>query len=96
MPEILLTPEMLRSEAEKMNSQREQMTDVVNKIKALVDSLESGWHGQTQQFFVNSFNEKKTIYDKFAEDMLAFATFMKNYAAAMESADSTTRGKLPV
>ena len=94
MPEIQLTPEMLRSEAQKMNSQRDQLTDTVNKIKTLVDSLESGWHGQTQQAFVNSFNEKKTVYDKFAEDMGGFATFMTNYAAAMENADTSARSSL--
>lgn len=94
MPEIQLTPEMLRSEADKMNSQKDQLTDTVIKIKTLVDSLESGWHGQAQQAFVNSFNEKKTVYDKFAEDMLGFATFMKGYAAAMENADATARAEL--
>ena len=63
MPEIVLTPEMLRSEAQKMTTQKNNLTDTVNKIKTLVDSLEGGWHGKAQQAFVNSFNEKKAVYD---------------------------------
>lgn len=89
MPEILLTPEMLRSEAQKMTTQKNSLTETVNKIKTLVDSLEGGWHGKAQQAFVNSFNEKKAVYDKFAEDMGTFVAFMQGYAASMEQADAS-------
>ena len=94
MPEILLSPDTLRSEASKMDSQREQLTDIVMKIKTLVDGLEAGWHGSAQQAFVNSFNDKKPVYDKFAEDMLAFSTFMKQYADAMESTENNSLSQL--
>ena len=94
MPEILLTPELLKGEAQKLSTQRDQLTEAVGKIKTLVDGLESGWHGKAQQAFVNSFNEKKTTYDKFAEDMGAFYQFLTQYAQAMEAADSESTSQL--
>ncbi|MBQ3647085.1 MAG: WXG100 family type VII secretion target [Synergistaceae bacterium] len=88
MPEILLTPELLRSEAGKLGTERTNLDEAVNKIKSLVDSLESGWHGKAQQAFVNSFREKETVYRKFSEDMGAFQAFMQGYASSMEASDS--------
>ena len=89
MPEISLTPETLRSEASKLGNQRTQLDDAVNKIKTLVQGLEAGWHGKAQQAFVNSFNEKETVYRKFSEDMGAFQAFMEGYAASMEQTDAS-------
>ena len=94
MPEIQLTPQLLNSEAGKMDTHRENLTGIVNQIQTLVNELQSGWHGKAQQAFVNSFTEKKKVYDTFAEDMLTFSTFMKNYAAAMENADASATSGL--
>ncbi len=94
MPEILLTPEMLREESNKLNSQRENLNSTVEAIKNLVDSLEAGWKGKAQDAFVESFRAKKAIYDAFSQDMLGFATFMTSYAAAMEQRDASAPGEL--
>ena len=89
MPEILLTPEMLRSEAQKMSTQKNTMQDTVNKVQNSVNQLVSEWHGKTQEAFVNSINEKKAVFDKFAEDMGTFVAFMQGYASSMEQTDSS-------
>ena len=94
MPEILLSPEILRSESQKLNNQRNQLNEAVAKIKSLVDSLEAGWHGKAQAKFVSSFMEKKATYDKFSRDMEAFATFMSEYASAMETTDDGSLSRL--
>lgn len=94
MPEILLSPEILRSESQKLNNQRNQLNEAVAKIKSLVDSLEAGWRGKAQTAFVNSFLEKKATYDKFSTDMEAFATFMSEYASAMETTDDGAISRL--
>ena len=94
MPEILLSPEILRSESQKLNSHRNQLNEAVQKIKTLVDSLESGWHGKAQTKFITSFNEKKATYDKFSTDMEAFARFMSEYASAMETTDDGSLSRL--
>ena len=88
MPEIQLTPQMLKDEAEKLSKEQTRLTEIVEKIAALVNALEEGWHGKAQQAFVNSFKDKKTIYDKFASDMGTFSTFMNQYALGMEAADN--------
>ena len=89
MPEIQLTPDMLRDEAQKMSQQKTEMQDLVNKVQNSVNQLVSEWHGKAQEAFVNSINEKKTVFDKFAEDMGTFATFMQGYAALMEQTDAS-------
>ena len=94
MPEILLTPDLLREEAGKLTNQKNELDSAVQQIQSLVSSLESGWHGKTQQAFVNSFNEKKSVYDKFSNDMMAFITFMNDYASQMEAADDNSRSIL--
>ncbi len=94
MPEILLTPEMLRDEASNLDNKRNTLTEAVNKIKTLVDSLQSGWHGKAQAAFVDSFLGKKAEYDKFATDIEAFSAFMRQYASAMEQQDSSATSGL--
>lgn len=48
MPEIQLTPQMLRDEAKNLSNKQTRLTEIVEKIAALVNALESGWHGKTQ------------------------------------------------
>ena len=88
MPEIQLTPQVLMDEAKNLSDKQTRLTEIVEKIADLVNALEGGWHGKTQQAFVNSFKEKKTVYDKFAADMGTFSTFMNQYALGMEAADN--------
>ena len=97
MPEILLTPELLNSEAEKMSQQKTLMQETVSKVQNSVNQLVSEWHGKTQEAFVNSINEKKAVFDKFAEnDMGPFVAFLKGYASSMEQADSTAPSRITV
>ena len=89
MPEILLTPDMLRDEAGKLTSQKTQLDEAVAAIANLVASLEAGWHGKAQQAFVNSFKEKEAVYRRFSnDDLTAFIKFLTDYASAMETTDS--------
>ena len=94
MPEILLTPELLRSNATKLSSQKQELDNAVKSIATLVDSLQGGWHGKAQATFVSSITEKKGVYDKFSADMAEFATFLNNYASAMETTDDGATSRL--
>ena len=89
MPEILLTPEMLRSEASKLTQQKAELDNAVEQIKSLVTKLDTQWHGKSQQVFVNSFNGKEAVYRRFSnDDMTAFIKFLNEYANEMENTDS--------
>lgn len=94
MPEILLTPELLRSEAQKFTSYQNNLNDAVKQIESLVNKLPDGWRGKAQQAFINSFTEKKSTYDKFSVELGEFAKFMNEYASAMETTDDGSIARL--
>ena len=88
MPEILLTPELLRSKANELNITKNLLTEQIDKIQSFVDRLQEGWHGKAQQAFANSFLEKKAVFVQFVEDIGGFIAFMQGYANTMEQADA--------
>lgn len=88
MPEILLTPELLESEAAKLLQIKDRLDQAFQVIASLIGNLVNGWHGQAQQAFVSSFENKKPTYTQFAQDMERFAEFMRTYAAHMQDADA--------
>ena len=95
MPEILLTPEMLTSEAGKIDGFITQLTDTLKAIGSFVESLEGGWHGKAQQAFVNSFKEKEAFYRSFyQEDLPNFSKFLKDYAEQMQATDTESTSLL--
>ena len=81
--DILLTPENLESEASNLLGNKATLDSIFNQIAQLIAGLISHWHGETQQAFTDSFNQKRTVFDKFAQDMESFAKFMQKYASEM-------------
>ena len=80
---ILVTPENLESEATSLMGNKSTLDSIFSQIASLVSGLVSHWHGETQQAFSESFAQKRTVFDKFSEDMEKFANFMKKYAGDM-------------
>ena len=92
--DILVTPENLKTEADKLLKHNETLNSIFNQIASTVSGLISHWHGQTQEAFQQSFTQKKTnVFDKFSEDMATFAYFMKAYAGSMENKESDLKAK---
>ncbi len=88
MPEILLSPEVLRENASELRHIQEEQEHLIAQIQRLVDELWLGWEGKAQESFIKSFNDKKGTYKSFSVDMLRFANFLGVYAASMEGIDA--------
>ena len=86
--DILLTPESLIERASQLMSNKATLDDMFNKIAQLVSSLVDHWHGEAQQAFSNSFNQKRVIFDKFSQDIEGLANFMKDYAQKMQELET--------
>ena len=89
--DILLTPENLLSEASNLLNCKSQMDEIFGQIASLIAGLVDQWHGEAQQAFSDSFNQKKTVFEKFAEDMAAFAKFMQDYANKMKETEQNNK-----
>ena len=87
MPEILLTPEVLREKASELRHIQEEQEHLIAQIQRLVDEMWLGWEGKAQEAFIKSFNDKKRTYKLFSIDMLRFANFLGVYAVSMEGID---------
>ena len=91
--DILLTPENLQSEASTLLSNKSTLDGIFQQIASLISSLVEHWHGETQQAFQDSFTQKRTVFDKFSEDMQKFAEFMKSYATSMQDTEKGNANK---
>ncbi|MBQ7578043.1 MAG: WXG100 family type VII secretion target [Synergistaceae bacterium] len=90
--DILLTPENLESEATKLLGQKSSLDSMFQQIANLIAGLIEHWHGETQQAFTDSFNQKRTVFDKFSQDMESFAKFMQKYAGDMRELEQGNKG----
>lgn len=87
MPEILLTPELLESEAAKLLGWKNELDAAFNKIQTLISGLINNWHGEAQQAFESSYESKKPTITQLTQDMEKFANFMKSYAEHMRDSE---------
>ena len=91
--DILLTPENLLSEASNLLQCKSELDNIFTQIANLIAGFINHWHGEAQQAFTESFNQKKTVFDKFSEDMAKFADFMKTYANSMQDTEKGNANK---
>ena len=94
MAEILLTPETLRNEASRLDSARINQQNVLQAIDRVVARINDGWEGKSQSAFRVAYNEKRRLYVEFANDMVKFSQFLRDYAATMENVDASNSGRV--
>ena len=95
--DILLTPENLLNEASNLLKNKSELDNVFTQIAQLIAGLIEHWHGEAQKAFTDSFNQKRSVFDKFSQDMESFANFMKKYANDMKELETNQKnmaGKL--
>ncbi|MBR1418043.1 MAG: WXG100 family type VII secretion target [Synergistaceae bacterium] len=80
---IVVTPETLEQRSNELKKAQETQRQSFDTVKSLIDNLVSGWEGEAQQAFMNSYNNNKKTFDEFIVDMGNFAKFMYDFAAAM-------------
>ena len=89
--DILVTPENLIIEAKNLLANKSELDSIFAEIKNLIAGLVSHWHGETQQAFQNSFNQKEPVFKKFAQDMESFSQFMNKYAYEMQNLETDNK-----
>ena len=88
---ILLTPETLMERASQLLANKATLDDMFAKIAQLIASLVDHWHGEAQQAFSNSFNQKRTVFDKFSQDIESLAKLMEKYANEMRELETNQK-----
>ena len=76
--DILLTPESLLQEYANLLKNKAALDQVVSDIaKNIIGTLVEHWQGEAQQAFENSFNQKRTAFEKFSEESLICLNTLK-------------------
>ncbi len=85
---VLLTPEELEDEAAQLIKMADTNDNVIQTLNGVVDGLLSGWEGEAQQAFVESFTKKRETFSRLSEDMRNFAERIKTFASHMRDEET--------
>lgn len=65
--DIKLNPDEMRGIATQFDTAKEDLTDLINKMQGLTDTLVAGWEGEASRGYQERF---KTIKDNFTNQMV--------------------------
>lgn len=85
---IQVTPESLRSEANRLNSLKESHKAEMNNLRRLILSLNEQWKGSAQDAFVGKYQELQPEFQKFIKLLEDHINHMKIEADQMEQRDN--------
>lgn len=94
MSVILITPEGLRREAERLLKYEKDYENEMNQLRQLINSLSTQWSGQAQNAFVMKFNSMENVYREFGEILKNYAELIKKTASLGQSADGDLTRRL--
>ena len=86
---IQVTPETLRSEANTLNTLKENHKTEMNNLKRLVYALNEQWKGAAQDAFLSKYQELQPEFDKFVRLLEDHISHMKIEADQMEERDNS-------
>ena len=82
---ILITPESLEEKANTLRGYGNSQRDAFAEVETLIKGLVSGWEGEAQTAFVESYEKNKQVFDQFIADIERFAKVMADFATAMRT-----------
>lgn len=85
---IQVTPESLRSEANRLNTLKESHKTEMNNLRRLILSLNEQWKGSAQDAFVGKYQELQPEFQKFIKLLEDHINHMKTEADQMEERDN--------
>lgn len=85
---IQVTPESLRSEANRLNTLKESHKTEMNNLRRLILSLNEQWKGSAQDAFLSKYQELQPEFQKFIKLLEDHITHMKVEADQMEERDN--------
>lgn len=86
---IQVTPESLRSEANKLTSLKGEHEAEMKKLRTLILGLNDQWKGSAQDAFVGKYQELQPEFQKFIRLLEDHINHMKTEADQMEERDNT-------
>ena len=84
---ILLTTEELKTEAASLEKAARENDEVLKTLDKIVNGVVSGWEGEAQKAFADSYNKKKATFTKLTDQMLELAKDVKVFASNMETTE---------
>jgi WXG100 family type VII secretion target len=94
MAVIKVTPESLREQATQLRNYDQEHIDAYGKMQKLVDNITTVWEGEAQTAFRNSFDGKRSEFQKFSTDIQAFAKLMDNAAEKMAQTEAELKSSM--
>ncbi len=91
---IQVTPESLRSEANRLNTLKESHKTEMNNLRRLILSLNEQWKGSAQDAFVGKYQELQPEFQKFIRLLEDHINHMKTEADQMEERDNALAGTM--
>jgi WXG100 family type VII secretion target len=93
---IKVTPETLREQAKQLRTYDQEHNDAYGKMQKLVENITAVWEGEAQTAFRNAFDGKRSEFQKFSTDILAFASLMENAAEKMAQTEAELKSSMTV
>lgn len=94
MSVIQVTPERLRSEADRLLKLKKQQKAEMDKLRSLVNSLGAHWKGKAHTAFIAEFNSMQYSFQSFSSLLEAYANLMKSSANQLQQTDKNMKNKI--
>lgn len=88
MANIKVDPDVLDQKAKDIRTYKQQHDDAISKMNSLVAALDGEWVGTAKTNYVNSYNEFKSSFDKFSNQMEEMAKALEKKATEYRAADN--------
>lgn len=91
---IQVTPERLRSEADRLLALKGQQEAEMDKLRSLVSNLSGQWQGKAHNAFVEEFNSMQYSFSSFSSLLEAYANLMRSSANQLQQTDRNMKNKI--
>ena len=88
MANIKVDPDVLDQKAKDIRSYKQNHDDAVTKLNNLITGLDAEWVGTAKTNYVNSYNEFKSTFTTFSENMEQLAKALETKATEYRAADN--------
>ena len=88
MPDIKITFEEVRTKTKQIRGRNDTLTDTLNQIKQIINSLESQWTSDTSDTIRTKITGMQPKFDTYKEVIESYAVFLDNTVAQYEGMES--------
>ena len=91
--QIRITPEQMRGRAKEVHVQRDTFDGVINKMKNIINELQTEWEGQASRSFYDQFNRLQPSFDQMRQLLEDLGGQLNSTASALEQLDQQIASK---